>query len=139
MSVPNELEQAPPVPAKAWDNRGFWEGVERQELVFQRCKDCGTWAHPPRPLCPSCHSLEKEWAPSKGKGKIHSWVTYRESPHPGFKAPYSVVLVELEDGLRLISNLVDTDPDGISIGMPVEVIFEEIAEGVTLPKFRRAG
>jgi uncharacterized OB-fold protein len=80
-----------------------------------------------------------EWAPSEGIGTIYSWVTYRESPHPAFKAPYSVVLVELKEGVRLISNMVDTAPEEISIGMPVEVVFDEVAEGVTLPRFKRAG
>jgi uncharacterized OB-fold protein len=118
---------------------GFWEGVERRELVFQSCEACRQLIHPPRPMCPSCHSIEKAWVPSKGKGKIHSWVTYRESPHPGFKAPYSVVLVELDEGVRLISNMVDTDPEEISIGMPVEVVFDDVLDDLTLPKFRRAG
>jgi uncharacterized OB-fold protein len=62
-----------------------------------------------------------------------------ESPHPGFKAPYSVVLVELEEGVRLVSNVVGVRPDDIGIGMEVEVVFDDIGEGVTLPKFRKAG
>jgi uncharacterized OB-fold protein len=70
---------------------------------------------------------------------VHSWVTYRESPHPAFKAPYSVVLVELEEGVRLISNMIDTGPEEISIGMPVEVVFDDVAEELTLPKFRKVG
>jgi uncharacterized protein len=90
-------------------------------------------------MCPVCHSLEKEWVPSKGKGKIYSWVTYREAPHPAFKAPYSVVLVELEEGIRLVSNMLDCTPEEIHIGMPVEVVFDDITEDVTLPKFRKVG
>jgi uncharacterized OB-fold protein len=70
---------------------------------------------------------------------VYSWVTYQESPHPGFKAPYSVVLLEMEEGVRLVSNMVDIKPEEISIGMPVEVVFEDIAEGLTLPKFRKVG
>ena len=70
---------------------------------------------------------------------MHSWVTYRESPHPGFKAPYSVVLVELEEGMRLISNMVDVGPEDVTIGMSVEVTFDDVAEGLTLPKFRKVG
>ena len=74
-----------------------------------------------------------------GKGTVYSWVTYRESPHPAFRAPYSVVLVEMEEGVRLVSNMVDARPEEISIGMPVEVVFDDVAEGLTLPKFRKAG
>jgi len=121
------------------DSEGFWEGVKRQELVFQRCTGCGDWSHPPRPMCPKCRSLEKEWSPSSGKGTIHSWVTYQEAPHPGFKAPYSVVLVELEEGVRLVSNLVDVKPEEITIGMPVEVVFDQVTDEIVLPKFRKAG
>ncbi len=139
MSMQYDTENPIPAPVKALDNSGFWEGVERHELVFEKCKGCGNWIHPPRPMCPRCHSLEKEWAPSTGKGTIYSWVTYRESPHPGFKAPYSVVLVELEEGMRLVSNMVDIKPEEISIGMPVEVVFDDVAEGITLPKFRKVG
>jgi hypothetical protein len=75
-------------------------------------------------MCPKCRSLEIEWVPSSGKGKVYSWVTYRQSPHPGFKAPYSVVLVELEEGVRMVSSLTDYPPEKIHIGMPVQVTFE---------------
>lgn len=139
MSMVYDSEYPVPMPPILWDNMGFWEGIKRHELVFQRCKECGTWLHPPRPVCPKCRSLEKEWAHSTGKGTVYSWVTYLESPHPSFKAPYSVVLVEMEEGVRLVSNMVDIRPQEISIGMPVEVVFDDIAEGLTLPKFRKAG
>jgi hypothetical protein len=118
---------------------GFWESIKNHQLVFQRCEECGTWVHPPRPACPKCGSFEKEWAPSSGKGVVYSRVTYRESPDPAFKAPYSVVLVELEEGVRIISNMVDVAPEEISIGMPVEVVFDDITEELTLPKFRKVG
>lgn len=139
MSMVYDNEHPVPMPPTLWDNMGFWEGIKRHELVFQRCKECGTWLHPPRPVCPKCRSLEKEWAHSTGKGTVYSWVTYLESAYPSFKAPYSVVLVEMAEGVRLVSNMVDIRPQEISIGMPVEVVFDDIAEGLTLPKFRKAG
>jgi uncharacterized OB-fold protein len=139
MSVHYDPDHPIPVPPEIWENIGFWEGAKEHKLVFQRCRQCGRWVHPPRPACPKCGSFEKEWAPSSGKGTIYSWVTYLDSPHPGFKAPYSVVLVEMEEGMRLISNMVDAGPDEIAIGMPVEVVFDDVAEGLTLPKFRKAG
>jgi uncharacterized OB-fold protein len=137
MSMQYDMKHPIPTPPMIWENAGFWEGVREHKLVFQRCKECGTWIHPPRPMCPKCHSLEKEWAPSSGKGTVFSWVTYRESPDPAFRTPYSVVLVELAEGMRLISNMVDINPEQIFIGMPVEVVFDDIAEGLTLPKFRK--
>ena len=139
MSMEYDKEHPIPTPTLHPDNEEYWQGVKREELVFQRCKECGNWLHPPRPMCPECRSLETEWVPSAGKGTIHSWVTYQDSPHPGFKAPYSVVLVELEEGVRVVSNLVDVTPEEVSIGMPVEVVFDQVTEEVVLPKFRKAG
>lgn len=139
MSMEYDKEHPIPAPTLHPDNEEYWQGVKRQELVLQRCKECGNWLHPPRPMCPECRSLETEWVPSAGRGTIHSWVTYRNSPHPGFKAPYSVVLVELEEGVRVVSNLVDVTPEEVSIGMPVEVVFDQVTEEVVLPKFRKAG
>lgn len=139
MSIEYNTEHPVPRPQTAWENVGFWEGIQRHELVFQKCRDCGMWVHPPRPMCPRCRSLEKEWVPSSGKGTIHSVVTYRESPDPAFKVPFSVVLVELEEGVKLVSNMVDIKPEDIQIGMSVEVVFEEVQEGLTLPKFRKVG
>jgi uncharacterized OB-fold protein len=138
MSVEYNKGETIPVPRKYFDFEGFWQGVDQGKLVLQKCSDCGEWCHIPKPMCPNCHSVEKEWVPVSGKGTVYSWVTYNESPHPAFKVPYSVVLVELSEGMRIISNLVDVDPDEIEIGMPVEVTFDEITEGVTLPKFKKA-
>jgi uncharacterized OB-fold protein len=138
MSVEYNKGETIPVPRKYLDFEGFWTGADQGKLVLQKCSDCGEWCHIPKPMCPNCHSVEKEWVPVSGKGTVYSWVTYNESPHPAFKVPYSVVLVELSEGMRIISNLVDVDPDEIEIGMPVEVTFDEITEGVTLPKFKKA-
>jgi len=74
-------------------------------------------------MCPKCRSLKYEWAPSSGKVKVYSWVTYRQSPHPGFKAPYTVVLEELDEGVRVVSSLTDYPPEKFRVGMPVQVTF----------------
>lgn len=137
MSMQYDGERPVAMPPILWDNMGFWEGVKRHELVLQRCRECGAWAHPPRPMCPSCRSFQREWVRSTGRGTVHSWVTYLESPHPSFKAPYSVVLVDLEEGVRLVSNVVGMKPEDIAIGMPVEVVFEDVTDELTLPKFRK--
>lgn len=115
----------------------FWEGIKEKQLLLQRCKECGKWLHPPRPVCPKCRSREQEWVPSAGKGTIYSWVTIHESPHAAFKSPYTVVLVEMDEGPRLVSNMIDIAAEDLQIGMPVEVVFDDIAEDLTLPKFRR--
>ena len=137
MSISSNSQYFAPRPLPSGDSAGFWEGIQRHELVFQRCRDCGHWVHPPRPTCPKCRSLEKDWVPSAGKGTVYASVTYRNAPHPGFEAPYSVILVELEEGVRLVSNMIDTHPEDTHIGMPVEVVFDDITEDLTLPRFRK--
>lgn len=121
------------------DNQGFWEGVKQHRLVFQKCKDCGLFVNRPRPMCPRCLSTEKEWVPSEGKGKVYAAVTfvYANAAYPGIKVPYAVVVVELMEGVRMISNMYDVAPEDVQIGMPVEVVFDDLADDLTLPKFRK--
>ncbi len=121
------------------DNQGFWEAVKQHKLVFQRCKDCGLLVHRPRPMCPRCNSMEREWVPSTGKGVVYSWVNfvYANAAYPGIKVPYTVVVVEMAEGVRMISNLYDVKPEEVYVGLPVEVVLDDIADDLTLPKFRR--
>lgn len=143
MTVEYNPEQKIPHPAQ-WhvlyrSSTPFWDGVREGKLLLQKCKSCGLFLNPPRPMCPKCQSIEQEWVPSTGKGKVYSWVTYQESPHPAFKAPYTAVLVELAEGVRIVSNMVDVKPDELQIDMPVEVTFDEVTEDLTLPKFKKVG
>ena len=143
MSVEYNADQKIPHPAM-WgvlykSSTPFWEGVKEKRVMLQRCKSCGYWLNPPRPMCPKCQSQESEWVAAKGTGKIYSWVTFNESPHPAFKTPYEAVLVELDEGPRIVSNMVGINSDELEIGMPVEVTFEDVAEDLTLPKFKKAG
>ncbi|MBI2857557.1 MAG: OB-fold domain-containing protein [Chloroflexi bacterium] len=122
------------------DNQEFWQACKRRELVLQRCPDCKTFRHPPRPMCHGCNSMKVEWVRSRGRGTVFSYVITVEPVHPALagKVPFATVVVELDEGVLLTSNVIDCDPYAISIGMPVEVTFEDVAEGITLPKFRRA-
>jgi len=125
------------------DNRPFWEAVDRHELVLQRCGACERYLQPPRPMCPECRSMDTlEWVPSPGRGEIYSYVNFTTDrmAYPAMKIPYSVVLVELEEGVRLVSNMADLEPDEVQIGLPVEVCFDDISDDLTLFKFKtRAG
>lgn len=127
-------------PMVDYDNQGFWEGAQNHKLMIQRCKDCGTFVHPPRPCCPNCNSFSREWVQSSGKGKIYSWVTviYDKVGYPGMMCPHSIVLVDIEEGVRLITNVVDMKPEDIYIGMPVEVVFEDMGPDLTLFKFKKS-
>ncbi|RLC72401.1 MAG: hypothetical protein DRI26_03045 [Chloroflexi bacterium] len=135
------MQYSKPLPVITAETREFWQGCKRHELVFQRCKDCGTYRHYPRPMCPSCGSWNVEWAKVSGKGKVYTYIIAHQPFHPAFvnDVPYAVVVVELEEGVRLVSNIVDCKPEDIYIGMPVEVIFDDVTEEVTLPRFRPRG
>jgi len=121
------------------DNEGFWNGIREHKLVFQKCKYCGLLIHRPKPMCPRCLSTEMEWAASSGKGSVYSSVTviHDRTGYPGIKVPYSVVVVEMDEGVRILANMHDVKPEEIRIGMPVEVVFDDIAPDLTLPKFRK--
>lgn len=118
---------------------GFWDGVKRRELVFQRCGRCKEWLHPPRPMCHHCKSFDLRWEKSSGKGKIYSWVTFTREVNPLYSVPFEVALVEMDDekGVRLIANMLDTKPEELSIGMPVEVDFYDVTPEQPIPIFRK--
>lgn len=125
-------------PLQNEDTREFWSHLqETKKLHFQRCKHCQSYMHPPRPVCYKCHKFDMEWVPSSGKGTIYSYVVYHRSTFPRFEVPYEVILVELEEGVRIVSNMIDCEPDEIYIGMPVEVVVDQVSEEVALPKFKR--
>ena len=91
--------------------------------------------HPPRPVCHKCQTFNTEFVPVSGKGTIYSYVVYHRSTYPSFKVPYEVVLVELEEGVRIVSNMKDCEPHEIYIGMPVEAVVDQVFEDIALPKF----
>jgi uncharacterized OB-fold protein len=127
-----------PRPGVSHDNAFFWEGVARRELRIQRCTGCGRLRHPPGPMCPHCHSLAWDSVRARGRGKVFSFVVAHHPAIPPFQYPHVVVLVELEEGTRLVSNLVGVAPAEVRIGMPVEVEFTEVEPDVLLPLFRPA-
>ncbi len=125
-----------PHPAMTQDSAFFWEAVEQGELRIQRCTKCETLRHPPGPMCPSCHALDWDTQRMSGRGAVYSFVVAHHPPVPPFEYPNLIVLVELEEGPRLVSNLVGLDPAACEIGMPVEVVFERVDDALVLPLFR---
>jgi len=127
-----------PVPDPDISGAPFWEAAARHELVLQTCASCGTIRHPPRPMCPVCNSMEYTFEQASGRGRIWSWVIAHAPVLPSFaeKVPYNVVVVELDEGVRMVGNLFDVDKDAIEEGMPVTVDFEDVEEGVSLPVWR---
>jgi uncharacterized OB-fold protein/acyl dehydratase len=128
-----------PRPAISQDTEFFWEGAKRGELLIQRCSSCGKLRHPPGPMCPVCNSTEWDTVRATGRGKVHSFVVYHYPVVPPFEAPYVVALVALEEGIRLVSNLIEVAREDVRIGQPVEVRFVAVDDELTLPMFVPAG
>ncbi len=129
-----------PLPVLEGLTAEFYGWCRKGELRFQKCGECGSWRHMPREMCPECGSTEWAWQKSSGTGKVFTWTVAARPLHPAFAdaAPYAPVVVEMEEGVRVLSELVDCAPADLAIDMPVEVVFDEVTPEITLPKFRKA-
>lgn len=131
-----------PVPKPTPETKPFWEATKQHTLKIQRCCDCKQHYFYPRPLCPHCLSRNVEWVTVSGRGKLHTFVINHRPPR-GFPAtgPFVIGIVELDEGARMMSNIVGVEPDPkqLRCDMPVEVIFEDITDEITLPKFKPVG
>ena len=128
-----------PLPALEGLAGEFYEWCRRGELRFQRCGACGSWRHVPRAMCAACGCFEWTWERSSGRGSVFTWTVVVRALHPAFQedTPLAPAVIEMEEGMRLVSEVVDCPPDALEIGMPVEVCFDPVTPRVTLPKFRR--
>ncbi len=127
-----------PIPVLDAVSKIFWEGCSKQELLLQKCSNCGHLQFYPRILCTNCMSNNLEWVSSSGKGTVHTFTVVHQNVTPGFakEVPYIYAIVELTEGVRLTTNIVDCAPAEVCIGMPVSVAFESISPEINLPKFR---
>ena len=131
-----------PEPIVNADSRPYWEGARQGRLLLQRCGDCGTLRFFPRYLCTACGSDRTEWAEASGRGTVHSFTIVHRAAFPEFQArtPYVVALIDLEEGPRVMTNIVGDDALGVAIGDAVVVEFEARGtEGAKVPQFKRAG
>lgn len=126
-----------PLPVPDEDSAPFWEYCREGELRAQRCTACGRLRHPPRPVCPQCGSTAVEWQLLSGRGRVFTYAVSHQAIHPALegRVPFTTLVVELDEGLRFTSNLVEGSP-AIEIGTPVEVVFEPQNDEITLPRFR---
>jgi uncharacterized OB-fold protein len=125
-----------PRPSTNLDNAWWFEGAKEHKLLIQKCSSCGALRHPPGPMCPSCQSLEWEKLEASGKGTVYSFVTNHYPQVPSFDYPLNVSLIELEEGTRLIANVIGIPAEEVEIGMAVEVQFEDHDAELSLPSFR---
>jgi uncharacterized OB-fold protein len=137
-AAPRAMPRSRPKPALTHDNPFFWEGVAQRELRIQRCEACRRLQHPPGPMCAACGSLELGSVKACGRGTLYSFVVAHHPPVPPFEYPNLIALVELEEGTRLVSNLVGVAREAVRIGMALEVEFAEVEPGRLLPRFRPA-
>lgn len=137
-----ELERPLPHPITP-EARPYWAGLREHRLMLPRCRDCGKAFFYPRVLCPSCHSAAIEWFQASGRGRLYSFEIAYQTINKAFrvKPPYVLAMVELEEGPRLMSNLVNVaaDPAVVRCDMPVEVVFHRLTDDITLPLFQPAG
>jgi uncharacterized OB-fold protein len=135
-----ESKYAKPIPHLDEENRPWWEALKRHELYIQRCRDCGALRYYPRALCPECLSPRTAWIRARGTGKVYTFTITHQNTAPGFREslPYVLAYVELDEGLKMLTNIVDCRPEEVRIGMPVAVVFDDVTPEVTLAKFRPA-
>ena len=127
-----------PLPQPTDISRPHWEGCREGKLRVQRCGDCEAFVFIPQPLCTNCQSRSLEWVESSGRGSIYSLTTVHRPQRPEFDVPYTVAIVELDEGWYMLSNLIDCSDEQRRIGQAVEVCFEKMSDEITLPYFRPA-
>jgi uncharacterized OB-fold protein len=129
-----------PMPAASAETMEWWEAAADHRLVVQRCTACGRTRHPPGPVCPRCRSTGSQWHELAGTGTVYTYTIVRQAFIPSLqdRIPYVVIAVELDggDGARLVSNLVDADPAEVTVGLPVEVAWEDMGPDLAVPRFR---
>ncbi|MCA9505167.1 MAG: Zn-ribbon domain-containing OB-fold protein [Spirochaetaceae bacterium] len=125
-----------PLPRPTALSRPHWDGCREGTLRVQRCRDCQTLVFIPQPCCGNCLSERLEWVDSSGRGTIYSYTTVYRPQQPVFETPYTVVIVELEEGWHMLSNLLGVAPDDVRIGAEVEVDFHAMSDEITLPYFK---
>lgn len=127
------------VPKPSPETKHYWEGAKAGELRLQRCSACDHTYFPPRPFCPECGSRDVAVYKASGRGTLHSYIINHIGA-PGREPPFAVAVVQLEEGPRLMSNILDCDqtPEALELDMPLEVAFEKITDEITLPQFKPA-
>lgn len=134
----SDEEMRKPLPVPTPWSRPFWDAAREHRLVLRKCTACGNIDHPPYPYCTECLADEHEWIEAEGKGILYAYaVNYFGVPFPFWDdMPYVVAMVDLPEGPRMISNVVQCDPEKLRNGMELEVVFEDVSDEITLPKWK---
>lgn len=129
-----------PLPVIDADNKTYWALARAHRLSVQRCLDCGDRHFPPGPVCPACLSDRQDWEEVSGRGKLVSWVRFHRAYWDGYRTevPYDVCLVQLDEGPLVVSNFARGTPEGVRMGMPMRVVFDDVTDEISLPRFEPA-
>jgi hypothetical protein len=129
-SMPPPLASATTLP--------FWQAAAQHRLVVQRCTSCEHTRLPPAPICPECRSADSDWREVSGRGEVYTYTIVHRAIAAGQPLPTIIAVIALDDagGVRMISNLVGVDPGGVAIGMPVELVWEDMSADLSIPRFR---
>lgn len=126
-----------PAPATNPETAQFWTATTEGRLLVKRCQDCDSLIWYPRAICPACSSLRTEWFEVSGRGSIYSYtVNYRGEGAYVAASPFVLAYVELDEGPRMMTNIVEADPAELAVGLPVEVVFHDTGQDAALPRFR---
>ena len=130
-----------PLPEFRPETKPYWDACKRHEFVLPKCKSCGKIFFYPRALCPVCMCQDLEWIKASGKAKVWTYAIHYMGPTPAYKGepPYVIAMVDLQEGAKMMTNIVNCKPEDVRIGMDVEVVFDDVTPEVTLPKFKPAG
>jgi uncharacterized OB-fold protein len=129
---------AKPIPVPDAISAPFFDGARDGRLMLQFCTGCRRWSFPVRERCPHCFAASLEWRQSSGRGSLYTFAVMHQVMNPGFASsvPYNVAQVDLAEGVRMVSNVIGIDNDALRVGMPLEVVFEDVGDNVRIPKFR---
>lgn len=132
------VEYRKPLPVISDSNRPFWEGCKNGKLKMQRCTECGHIRYPIGPVCTKCLSDSFVWETLSGKGEVFNYIIFHQKYSEAWAddLPYNVIMVQLDEGPRMFSNMVDIDNNDIKIGQRIEVVFERATDEIYIPKFR---
>jgi uncharacterized OB-fold protein len=125
-----------PLPHPTALSEPFWEACRDRRLTVQRCQDCGKHVFLPQSFCPNCLSRSLSWVQASGTGSVVTYTVVWRPQTPAFEVPYVIAVVRLDEGVEMLTNLVDAEPEQVSIGARVRVAFADVAEHTTLPFFR---
>ena len=133
-----ETNRPKPLPVVTEENRPFWEGCQQGKLLLQYCIECQRYQFYPRLYCMKCGSNSLRWIEASGHGVLYSYTIIHQNKSPEFvhDTPYNVAIVQLEEGPRMLSNIVDIDPTDLQADLPVTVVFDQVTDTITLPRFK---